>query len=155
MRSIVLKTAITHLVLIMLLFVIASCAGPHSARSASLAERQSKPSLSITKLEKAIHVLINKERQEHGLYPISFDEALSEIARKHSRDMSERKYFDHYSPEGHDFVYRYEQARYQCAVVEGRTETVNQRFCSGAAFSPTAEEEKQAMKTTIVAKTNA
>jgi len=105
----------------MLLFVIASCAGPHSTRSASLAERQSKPSLSITKLEKAIHVLINKERQEHGLYPISFDEALSEIARKHSRDMSERKYFDHYSPEGHDFVYRYEQARYQCAVVEGRT----------------------------------
>jgi uncharacterized protein YkwD len=105
----------------MVLAAIISCTGPHPARSSRLPERKSKPSLSIASLEKAIHVLINKERQANGLSPLVWDEVLSEIARNHSSDMSKRKYFDHSSPEGHDYVYRYEQEGYQCAVVEGRT----------------------------------
>ena len=121
MRSTAIHAAITQILLIMVLAAIISCAGPHPARSSRLPERKSKPILSIASLEKAIHVLINKERQANGLSPLVWDEVLSEIARNHSSDMSNRKYFDHFSPEGHDYVYRYEQEGYQCAVVEGRT----------------------------------
>ena len=35
--------------------------------------------------------------------------------------MPEKTYFDHTSPEGHDFLYRYRRARYVCNVHVGRT----------------------------------
>jgi uncharacterized protein YkwD len=97
-----------------------SCAAPQPSRSSGLPERKSKPSISIAKLEKTIHLLINKERQQNGLSAMSWDDSLAGIARKHSRDMSKRNYFDHYSPEGHDYLFRYRQGGYQCAVTEGR-----------------------------------
>jgi uncharacterized protein YkwD len=116
-----LKTKIIRPVLIMFFSTVVACAGPQYTHHSRLPERKSKPSLNVEKLEKTIHALINKERQENGLSLIIWDDALSQIARKHSRDMSKRNYFDHYSPEGHDYLYRYEQEGYQCAVVEGRT----------------------------------
>ncbi len=107
-------------VLIILLAFVASCAGPQPVRSSRLPERKSKPGINISKLEKTIHTLINQERQRNGLSSISWDNMLAEIARKHSRDMTKRNYFDHYSPEGHDYLYRYRQEGYQCAVNDGR-----------------------------------
>jgi uncharacterized protein YkwD len=44
--------------------------------------------------------LINKERVLSGLHPLYVDDELSRIALLHSRDMFERKYFSHSSPEG-------------------------------------------------------
>jgi uncharacterized protein YkwD len=44
--------------------------------------------------------LINKERVLSGLHPLFVDEEVSRIALLHSRDMFERKYFSHSSPEG-------------------------------------------------------
>jgi len=120
-RTAVFTNEIIHTVLIMLFSMIVSCAGLQPTHSSRLTDSKSKPSISITKLETAIHALINKERQDNGLTRITWDDALSAIARKHSRDMSKRHYFDHYSPEGHDYLYRYEQGGYQCAVVEGHT----------------------------------
>ena len=38
-----------------------------------------------------------------------------EIARKHSKDMSERNYFDHDSPEGCDPACRYQKNNYYCS----------------------------------------
>lgn len=42
--------------------------------------------------------LLNAEREKHGLHPLTLDTTLIEIARKHSREMAEKKYFSHTSP---------------------------------------------------------
>lgn len=50
--------------------------------------------------EKAMIDLINKERTNRGLKTLAFDGKLREVGRNHSKDMMERGYFSHYSPEG-------------------------------------------------------
>jgi uncharacterized protein YkwD len=59
-----------------------------------------------------IHQAINEKRQENGLQPLKWDPHLADIALSHSRDMAERDYFDHVSPEGDDFADRYEEKGY-------------------------------------------
>ncbi len=44
--------------------------------------------------------LLNKERVRRGLSPVRLDVKAIEAARTHSKDMCERGYFDHTSPEG-------------------------------------------------------
>jgi uncharacterized protein YkwD len=44
--------------------------------------------------------LINQEREIRGLSEIKMDDPLREVAREHSKDMFERGYFSHYTPEG-------------------------------------------------------
>ncbi|MDR3709865.1 MAG: CAP domain-containing protein [Capsulimonadaceae bacterium] len=48
--------------------------------------------------ELALFNLINEDRTSQGLRPVTLDPDLVAIARAHSRDMSDRKYFDHYAP---------------------------------------------------------
>jgi uncharacterized protein YkwD len=93
-----------------------SCATPRPGREGRMPERENMPSLNIPELEKNIHDLINKERQKRGLSPLAWNDTLSGIARKHSKDMAKRNYFSHDTPEGHGFSYRYSQAGYSCAV---------------------------------------
>jgi uncharacterized protein YkwD len=101
--------------------VLHSCASsPSQIHPASLRKRP-QPKISSAGLEKQIHTLINRERQKHGLSLLEWDDALADIGRKHSTDMTERNFFDHYSPEGHDFLYRYQQEGYQCAIRIERT----------------------------------
>jgi len=42
--------------------------------------------------------LTNKERAQRGLQQLTIDPVLIETARKHSREMAEKRYFSHYSP---------------------------------------------------------
>lgn len=44
--------------------------------------------------------LVNASRDEFNIEPLEYDDAVSEVARDHSRDMAERDYFAHDSPEG-------------------------------------------------------
>jgi len=44
--------------------------------------------------------LINSERKKENLTALSEDQSLREVARDHCRDMLERGYFSHYTPEG-------------------------------------------------------
>lgn len=44
--------------------------------------------------------LINQARKANGLSVITMDDHLREVARAHSKDMFERGYFSHYTPEG-------------------------------------------------------
>lgn len=44
--------------------------------------------------------LLNAERARHGLRPLREDARLARAARRHARDMAERDYFAHESPEG-------------------------------------------------------
>jgi len=48
--------------------------------------------------EKAMFLLVNRERKKHGLLPLKLDEKLVELARLKSRDIVEKNYFSHQSP---------------------------------------------------------
>ena len=52
--------------------------------------------------EKEMQKKINEERQKSGVQSLIWSEELAVVARIHARDMWERKYFGHYSPDGSD-----------------------------------------------------
>ncbi len=99
-----------------ILSALFSCAPPPSRTNYGVITQRPQPKVDFAVLEKQIHVLINNERRIRGLPLLAWDDSLKDIARKHSRDMSKRNYFDHVSPEGHDFRYRYQQGGYSCQV---------------------------------------
>ena len=50
--------------------------------------------------EKKMLELVNEERMKNGLGVLTMDIKIVEVARAHSRDMFERRYFAHINPEG-------------------------------------------------------
>ncbi len=56
--------------------------------------------------EERMVLLVNQERAKEGLGALRVEEKLTMVARGHSRDMFEHRYFSHYSPEGRDVGYR-------------------------------------------------
>jgi uncharacterized protein YkwD len=101
----------------LLLFLLAACGTTHpTVSSGQLPSKHPKPAISALDLEKRIHATINRERTAHGLPPLDWDETLSRVARSHSKDMADRDYFSHESPEGRGFSYRYRQQGYTCAL---------------------------------------
>jgi len=62
---------------------------------------------SVGELEDRAFEAINQERQANGLPPLRRASDLSAVAREHSRDMLERRYFAHQSPEGEDLRGRF------------------------------------------------
>lgn len=52
----------------------------------------------ITKLEAYMVDLVNDEREKHGLNRLQTDPQLAEVARAHSAEMRDKKYFSHDSP---------------------------------------------------------
>lgn len=53
-----------------------------------------------TAIERIVFDLTNEERMANGLLPLAWDSELCRLARQHSEDMSDRRYFDHETPEG-------------------------------------------------------
>ncbi len=79
--------------------------------------------------------LVNQARAGHGLDPLSLDPPLVEAARVHARDMLQRDYFSHVSPDGGTVVDRFTAAggsRWG-AVAE------NIATCGHCASDPTAD----------------
>lgn len=60
--------------------------------------------------EKEMWELVNRERKARGLKEVKFDDALRDVGRDHCRDMFERSYFSHYTPEGESPFDRLDQA---------------------------------------------
>jgi len=83
-------------------------------------QQKPKPRVEAADLAKRLHAQINKERKRHGLAALAWSDALSRIAVKHSRDMANRNYLSHYSPEGNDFSFRYRQGGYVCVIRIGK-----------------------------------
>lgn len=50
--------------------------------------------------EEAVIEVVNEYRGEHDLQPLEHNHALADLARGHSRDMGERDYLAHESPDG-------------------------------------------------------
>ena len=66
-----------------------------------------RPADTDSNIERAIHEATNRRREQHELVPLSYSDHLSAIALQHSRDMAERDYFDHTSPDDEDAAGRY------------------------------------------------
>ena len=64
-----------------------------------------------SKSEETMLALVNSERSKKGLLSLTADESLKELARAHAKDMLERGYFSHYTPEGLSPFDRLEMAR--------------------------------------------
>ena len=60
--------------------------------------------------ERAMFVLVNQERVKFGAKSLEWNEDLAKIGRNHSKDMFERGYFSHFSPEGKDVGDRLDEA---------------------------------------------
>ncbi|WP_254824596.1 CAP domain-containing protein [Haloglomus halophilum] len=65
------------------------------------------PADTTANMERAIHEATNRRREQHDLAPLSYSDHLAAVALQHSRDMAERDYFDHTSPDDEDAAGRY------------------------------------------------
>jgi|GEM_PF-1369159 len=70
------------------------------------------PTSYLTAVEQEAVTLINQKRKDKGCPPVVVSNELSIAAKAHSKDMGDRNYFDHESPEGKTFVERAEAAKY-------------------------------------------
>ena len=86
---------------------------------ATTRQPKAQPTVEVSDLAKRIHAQINEKRKKHGLKSLTWNDALSRIAIKHSRDMASRNYLSHDTPEGKGFSYRYRQAGYSCEIRVG------------------------------------
>ena len=57
--------------------------------------------------------LTNQEREKQGLSKLVWDDALAQVALVHSKDMNDRKFFDHNNPDGKSPFDRMKQAGLQ------------------------------------------
>ncbi len=62
------------------------------------------------KAESEMLALVNEDRKANGLWELTYRAELVPVARAHARDMWERDYFGHVSPEGKDVGDRLEEA---------------------------------------------
>lgn len=67
--------------------------------------------------EKQMVEKVNEERTKRGIGTVQFNEKLQDVARAHAKDMWNRSYFGHISPEGKDVGNRLQEAHvaYQIA----------------------------------------
>lgn len=86
---------------------------------APLSNDESKPDFDFYEIERMVHDLTNQQRVNNGLSPLTFDLEISEIARAHSLDMSNRSYFSHQTPEGLVPTDRADKAGYSCTKMVG------------------------------------
>lgn len=66
---------------------------------------------SIRTMEWKMLRLLNRDRKDHGLKPLFMQSDLRIVARKHSRDMARKDYFEHENLSGQSHVDRYKDAQ--------------------------------------------
>jgi len=95
--------------------------------------------------EMEIHRLINLEREKHGLKILGYDEELASIAKSHSIDMANDKFFSHETPEGLNPTDRASKVGYVCQyqidnfIYSGIGENIHMVQGSAVSFLSTPE----------------
>lgn len=79
---------------------------PGASRADDTASANVAPVFAPRQLESALHRAVNQARQGHDLQPLVWSDSLHRLARRHSRDMAQRSYFGHVTPEGQGPAYR-------------------------------------------------
>lgn len=69
---------------------------PETAFGSGLPQVDASPA--VRDQEHAMHRLINRDRAAQGLPPLTYDERLADVARFHSADMRDHRFFEHDSP---------------------------------------------------------
>jgi len=77
------------------------------------------PALDADALEQAIHRRVNAVRSTHGVPRLAWSDQVALVARAHSRDMAQRRYFGHTSPSGETPYDRAQQAGVGCTQFVG------------------------------------
>ncbi|MGD8744269.1 MAG: CAP domain-containing protein, partial [Candidatus Woesebacteria bacterium] len=67
--------------------------------------------------ERAMIDMVNEERAKAGVGDLKVSVETQPVAREYARDMWERQYFGHYSPEGEDVVDRLEKEGLSYSIV--------------------------------------
>jgi uncharacterized protein YkwD len=80
--------------------------------------------------------LLNDERRQAGRRPLRLNETLSTAAERHARDMAEKGYFDHDSPDGRSFLDRIKAAGYLSGRISSWTVGENIAWGSGSLGTP-------------------
>lgn len=93
---------------------LAPLAGDQSAANPS---DERAPELNTTLAEQQITEAVNDERTARGIEPVEHEDAIALVARNHSRDMIEREYYAHESPEGETAFERIEEGAASCGTV--------------------------------------
>ena len=99
---------------------------------AATAQDRPQPQIDPYNLELRIHELINAERTSRKLSPLKIEDRLSQVARRHSQDMSNRGFFDHFNPDGKGPSDRGRASGYTCRkyvgdfIAEGLSENIFQ-----------------------------
>lgn len=76
---------------------------PQSKERINLDVQPENSELTINEVsERRMLELVNSERVKAGVGTLEMDSTITAVARRHSRDMFERRYFSHISPEGTD-----------------------------------------------------
>jgi uncharacterized protein YkwD len=93
-----------------------------AARDAAADRRAKRDAASVEnrtprerRLERLIHERVNQRRQRHGLGNLSWNGDLATVARYHSTQMAEKRYFAHTAPSGESLADRYEAFGVACA----------------------------------------
>ena len=77
--------------------------------------QRAETAANVTELERKVHAGINAARARNGSSPqLGWDDHLAAVARAHSKDMTERGYFSHDTPEGLGPSDRIARAGYSC-----------------------------------------
>ena len=107
-------------------FAINSMLNPYSEedREKELKEKCMLGRCDTEKLAFLIHDKINEERKQNGLKELSWDSKLALIAEKHSKDMGQREYYSHVTPEGLEPTDRANNAGYSCKKNYGSYYTI-------------------------------
>jgi len=78
-----------------------------------------RPEIRAQSMERRVFEWINIERAKVDLPALKWDERLADVARAHSRDMAERHYVSHLTPEGKTPTDRGSAVGYECRTLIG------------------------------------
>ncbi len=73
---------------------------PHHPAASPITPDLPPPDQRLVPKERAVLELLNQARRQRGFAPLTSSPVAIAVARDHSRDMCQRSYFDHISPEG-------------------------------------------------------
>ncbi|WP_412067607.1 CAP domain-containing protein [Rubrivirga sp. IMCC43871] len=102
--------------------LLAGCLAPIEAPVAVEAPQRTGRAPDLDGLDQRIAEAANDARRRQGVDPLAWRADLASIARRHSRDMGRRGYFDHVSPDGQTPQDRARAGEIVCEIpLPGRT----------------------------------
>jgi len=98
-----------------------SAAGTSPKPEGDVFATSSPPEYDYRAIEKDVHRLVNRERTDRRLPPLTWVDSLRTLSLVHSRDMRDRDFFGHTSPDGETVNDRADMLGLYCRRIDGNT----------------------------------